>query len=192
MSISWDNNYKTESNCEILPDSDEVQIIKLKSNGRCKGLPLPNQFKDLHFKFVISTNELNKNNSPYYFRVRPIYKNRPHVIDLNSDKEISCEFNEDHYCYFLVPLFSYDELSTIVLYADTTHDIIFYAKSISSYLYHECDNNYPCYYELLPKSQSYQITSKDKFITSKDLLYFIILWYQFIQEMPKKYQLLKQ
>ena len=167
MVISWDNKYKIESSCEIMPDK-EVQILKLNSNGRCKGLPLPRQLNGTNFKFTIFTDKIDNDNSPYYFRVRPIYKGRPHIIDINSDQETACEFNEENYCYFLVPLLSYDEISTIVLYADTTHDINIYAKTVESELYHACGDNYPCYEDIIPKQKSNEIATRNKFITSKN------------------------
>ena len=69
--------------------------------------------------------------SPYFFRVRPIYDNRLHIIELNSYKETTCEI-EDGKCYFIIPLYSYDDISTLVLYADTAqkNDVIFYNRVI--------------------------------------------------------------
>ena len=173
MSISWENDYKTQSSCGIYPNTNEVQILKIKVKERCNDLLIPDQLKGAKFRFVISTDKLqNDNNSPYYFRVRPIYKGRPHVIDINSDKETTCELDSNKNCHFLIPLFSYDELSTIVLYADTEHDIAFYAKSISSEAYQECGESFSCYDALIPNPEtptSYDIVQKKNFLTSNNL-----------------------
>ncbi len=102
MSISWENDYKTQSSCGIYPNTNEVQILKIKAKERCNGLLLPDQLKGAKFRFVISTDKLqNDNNSPYYFRVRPIYKGRPHVIEINSDKEIRIVISSFHYFHMM-------------------------------------------------------------------------------------------
>ena len=125
MYISWENDYPSMSPCSINP-GEKVTLLRLTKNSIC-GRTLPNLFKGKIFKFIISTNEFETGLiSPYYFRVRPIYyEQEPNVIEILSDKETVCQ-TVDNYCYFMIPLNSHDEISTIVLYtlSEGENDII--------------------------------------------------------------------
>lgn len=114
MSISWNN---VDSSCKIQPSST-IQLLRLLPGRTCGGNSLPYDLKDLRFTIVVSTTEFDKGTfSPYHFRVRPYY-GRYHYINVNSDKEIACKIDEGK-CNMLVSLYSYDDVSKFLIYANT-------------------------------------------------------------------------
>ena len=137
--ISWETDY-LQKGCLISPD-ENVQIIRLNPGQTCGSNTLPQLFNGVEFKLSAYTSEFEKGVfSPYYFRIRPIYEDRPHIIELDSDKETTCTTGDDNKCYFMIPLYSYDDVSTLVLYADTegVNDVVFYGRTVKSEAYDSC------------------------------------------------------
>ena len=143
--IGWGDKKPFNSKCIIYHDT-KTQLIKLSPNQKCYDEDLPSSFDKLNFTFLVKTEEFEKGSfTPYYFRVRPIYSNLPHVIELNSDKETTCEV-KDNKCYFLMPLYSYDQISKLVVYATTDdfNDVVFYYRTLDSKLYDQCNTSLSC------------------------------------------------
>ena len=149
--ISWGEEYLFKG-CLVNPD-EKVQIIRLNPGQTCGTNNLPNSFNGIQFKFTTYTSEFEKGTfSPYYFRIRPVYYNRPHIIELNSDKETTCTTGNDNKCYFMIPLYSYDDVSSLVLYADTEgiNDVVFFYRTVNASAYDAC-KDISCYEDFLAR-----------------------------------------
>jgi hypothetical protein len=163
--ISWDRDYQPISSCFIEPKA-EIQIKQITKDKDCGNRVFPSSFKGKTIKFVVSTNNFeSRHSSPYYFRVRPIYPDIEHVIQVNSDKATSCEPNNERLCFFLIPLTSYDEISTVILYVDTPnpYDLEYYVKAVTTKEYDACGSEYTCINNLLPKKSSNNYETRGKF-----------------------------
>ena len=150
--ISWDVDYQPISSCFIAPGRT-VQFQKLLKDSNCGSRTTPSSYKGKTIKFIVSTNNFeSRHSSPYYFRVRPIYPLIQHIIQVNSDKETSCLPDENKLCHFLIPLTSFDEISSVILYVDSPNilDIEYYVNIISTKKYDDCGSEYNCINNLLP------------------------------------------
>ena len=78
----------------------------------------PINFDFSKLKISVSTSQFDKGTfTPYHFRVRP-YSKIFQIVEITSDKEIACKINNGA-CYMLLPLYSYDDISKLLLYANT-------------------------------------------------------------------------
>ena len=152
--------------CHILP-SGKDQILKIKKNSDNNNCKIPNSIKDKKFLISIGTNKFeNGKNSPYVFRVRPIRSNSINIIEVDSDKETTCKIEQENgFCYFLVPINSYDAISELLAYSfsEGVSELTMYANIITSTSYHECKNNIECLKKYLPNENKYNKTSLKQF-----------------------------
>ena len=177
MYISWDREYQPISSCYIGPGK-KAQLKKLKRDEACGSRTVPSSFTGKTIKFVVSTNNFEeRHSSPYYFRVRPIYERIKHIIQLNSDKETSCQPERGnvngYFCYYLVPLTSYDEISNVILYIDTEYkyDTEFYINVVSTKEYDSCGNEYGCIEKLIPLRNNNKLNNKGRYIILDGISY---------------------
>ena len=175
--ISWDREYQPISSCYIGPGK-KAQLKKLKRDEACGSRTVPSSFTGKTIKFVVSTNNFEeRHSSPYYFRVRPIYERIKHIIQLNSDKETSCQPERGnvngYFCYYLVPLTSYDEISNVILYIDTEYkyDTEFYINVVSTKEYDSCGNEYGCIEKLIPLRNNNKLNNKGRYIILDGISY---------------------
>ena len=157
-------------NVEVsIENKKNPQLIRLISGQQFNGIQLPS-FENKQFIIIIDKQEYESGIfTSFFFRIRPIYNNRPNIIELNSDKETTCQIEKGK-CYFIVPLYSYDNISSLILYADTEgiNDVIFYTRVIDTKTYDSC-TEYNCYEDLLAdddsKSKSSKTQNNTKFIS---------------------------
>ena len=157
----------------IIPPSGKDQIFKITKNNNNNNCKIDKLLKDKKFLISIGTDIFeNGKNSPYVFRVRPIRNNIINIIESNSDKETTCIIEEDNgYCYFLVPINSYDLISELVAYtySDGMTELSMYAKIINSTTFKEC-KNLDCLKNYLPNQKNNDKSSEKQF--NKNYLIF--------------------
>ena len=144
---------QTNTKCNILP-SGKDQILKITKNSINNNCKIDKVLKDKKFLISIGTNKFeNGKNSPYVFRVRPIRSNSINIIEVDSDKETTCKIEQENgFCYFLVPINSYDAISELLAYSFSegvirTFNVCKYNKSTT---YNECKNDIECLKKYLP------------------------------------------
>ena len=137
-----------KSKCKILASSKD-QILRIdKYSSTCELLKGVNKIKGGVFRISVGTEDFETGkNSPYLFRVRPIKTNVQHIIEIDSDKETTCEIKDsNNYCHFLISLNSYDTVSELFAYtfSEGTSELILYVNIIDSKTYYECKNDETC------------------------------------------------
>jgi hypothetical protein len=111
--------------------------------------------KGKQFRMVVYTENLgNYKTTQYTLKVRPILKNRPHLLEINSDKPIICNAKSDDICNFYLPLSTFDSVSDLVVYADAKHEIDLYYSVTSSDYFGNCDYT-RCFTDVLPSKYRY-------------------------------------
>jgi hypothetical protein len=140
------------SDCIVEP-SPSIRINKyydVMKVVRCGSVTIPHNLYQKKLYIVVSTDSFEKGNfTSYFFRVRPRLKDRTHIIEINSDKETVCKAEQNSLCHFLVPLYSWDGVSNIILYANTgkqrefqeERDVAFYYKIVSADEYESCNGD---------------------------------------------------
>ena len=164
---------QTNTKCNILPSGKDqiLQITKNSINNNCK---IDKVLKDKKFLISIGTEEFeNGKNSPYVFRVRPIRINKLNIIESDSDKETTCKIEQNNgFCYFLIPINSYDTISELVAYtySEGMTELSMYANIIKSSTYNECKNDLKCLQQYLPNEKNNNKNSEKQF--NKNYLIF--------------------
>ena len=131
------NKPDPNSGCSM-DSSSQMQVITYKGHRECGNTIIPANLYLSKLYILVSTDAFEKEDfSPYYFRVRPLLLgDRSHIVEINSDKETAVDAKENAVYHFMIPLYSWDGISNIILYANTnndeTNDVIFYAKKVSS------------------------------------------------------------
>ena len=127
----------TNSGCSM-DSSIQIQEMSYKGHLECGNTIIPANLYLSKLFILVSTDAFEKEDfSPYYFRVRPILLgDRSHIVEINSDKETEVETQQNSIHHYMIPLYSWDGTSNIIVHANTnndeTNDIIFYAKKVSS------------------------------------------------------------
>ena len=110
---------------------------------------------------TVSTNKLGPGNtSQYIFKVRPVYKNKPHLIELNTDRQTICKL-ENEICNFYLPLSTYNGISDLVFYADIQDEVIIYTSLTNADYFSSCDFE-KCITDILPTRKKYIHSSENQ------------------------------
>jgi hypothetical protein len=111
---------------------------------------------------TVSTSKLGPGNaSPYMFKIRPIYKNKPHLVELNTDRQTICKANDNDVCNFYLPLTTYNGISELVFYADTKEQVTIYTSLTNADFFSNCDFE-KCINDILPTRKKYIHTSENQ------------------------------
>ena len=136
---------------------DTITLLKQKIN-------LSNGFLIL-FVGTSIFEQINKDNksSPYYFRVRPLYKNTSNIIEINSDTETFCSTKENSNCNFKFSLFNYDSYNPFFSYiiSEIPSKLKIYYKFVDIKQFDSCSTN-SCYEKFLPKEGKENVKIAEK------------------------------
>ena len=117
--------------------------------------------KVLTFKRCEIRDSIPRKTSMYMFKVRPIYKNKPHLIELNTDRQTICKTNDLEVCNFYLPLTTYNGISELVFYADIKEEVLIYTALTNADYLSTCDFE-KCINDILPTKKKYIHSSESQ------------------------------